>query len=333
MNESLFRNYYKKLRRSAIIKSVLWGLAFGFIAAFITGFITWFSYEKGFLITIGVFVAATLAASLICYYAFFRPTAKDAAKAVDALGLEERMITMLELEGSDDYMAVRQREDAKEALEKFGDKKLGLGISLALVITLAIVAAFGVSGATVTGLADLGVIKSGAELIDEAQGKDPRNYVTIKYQATSGGNIVGNAEQTIRKNGATETVVAAAEDGYMFFCWTDGYAYPARSDARLTESETYTALFVQLGSDGAEEKPDGDESDDQPPEDGNDTEEDTSQPSTTVPANYDYVLDWTIHYRDILDDYYEQAMKELAENGELSEELRKFIENYFNSLK
>lgn len=333
MNESLLKNYYEKLRRSAFIKSLLWGLAFGFSAAFIAGFITWFSYEKGFFITIAVFAAVTVAATLACYYAFFRPTAKDAARKVDSLGLEERMITMLELEGCEDYIAVRQREDAKAALEEFGEKKLGLGVSLALIIALSISAALGIAGTAVTGLSDLGVIRSGAEIVEEAQGKDPRNYVTIKYEATSGGNIAGNAEQTIRKNGSTETVVAVATEGFRFFCWTDGYAYPARSDERLTESETFTALFVQIGADGAEEKPAGDESDDQPPEDGNDAEEEENPPSGSTHANYDYVVDWTIHYRDILGDYYDLAMKELSGGGEISEELRKFIENYFNSLK
>ena len=69
------------------------------------------------------------------------------------------------------------------------------------------------------------------------------------------------------------------------------------------------------------------------PEDGNDTEDENPPSPSTNPANYDYVVDWTIHYSDILGEYYEEAMKQLAESGELSEELRKFIESYFNSLK
>lgn len=333
MNKSVFQKYYGKLRRGAIIKSLLWGLALGFIAAFIAGFATWMSYEKGFLITLGVFVAVTAAVTAFCYFVFFRPDSKAVARKVDSLGLEERMITMLELENSEDYIAMRQREDTKAALGKLGDKKFGIGVSLALIIVLSVSAVFGVSAATVTGLSDLGVIKSGAELIDEANGRDPRNYVTVSYTALSGGYIYGEEEQTIRKNGSAEPVLAVAEEGYRFYRWTDGYPYPLRTDTGLSESVTYTAWFLPVDADGAEEKPDGDESDDQPPEDGNDNDDENPPSPTTNPENYDYVLDWTIHYRDILGDYYDEAMKELAESGELSEELRKFIENYFNSLK
>ena len=101
----------------------------------------------------------------------------------------------------------------------------------------------------------------------------------------------------------------------------------------MGESTTFTARFVRVDDDGAEEKPDGDESDDQPPEDGNDTDEEKPPSPSTNPENYDYVIDWTINYRDVLGDYYEEAMRQLAESGELSDELRKFIESYFNSLK
>lgn len=333
MNESVFKKYYGKLRRNAILKSFLWGLAFGFIAAFIAGFAMWMSYEKGFLITIGVFVGVTALVTALCYFLFFRPTAKDVARKVDSLGLEERMITMLELENSEDYIAMRQREDAKASLGKLGDKKFSIGASVALIITLSISAVFGVSAATVTGLSDLGVIKSGAEMIDEARGRDPRNYVTVNYEALSGGYIYGEKEQTIKKNGETETVLAVAEDGYRFYCWTDGYPYPVRADKGVGESTTFTARFVKVDDDGAEEKPDGDESDDQPPEDGNDTDEENPPSPSSNPENYDYVIDWTINYRDVLGDYYEEAMRQLAESGELSDELRKFIESYFNSLK
>ena len=333
MNESVFRLYYGKLKRSAWLKSLLWGLVFGSAAAFVAGLITWLGYEKGFLITIAVFVAVTAAATLIAYRFFFRPTEKDVARCIDALGLEERMITMLELEGSDDYIALRQREDAKTSLESFGNKKLGAIVSVTLAVILTVCAVLGFTATTVTGLSDLGVIKSGAELIDEAAGRDPKNYVTVYYVAGTGGKIEGETEQKIRKNDTTEIVMAVPDSGYRFFGWTDGYEYPYRSDDNLSESKTFTALFYKTDADGAEDEPAGDESDDQPPEDGNDTEDENPPSPSTNPANYDYVVDWTIHYSDILGEYYEEAMKQLAESGELSEELRKFIESYFNSLK
>lgn len=150
MND-LFRQYYARLRRGGIVKSLLWGVAVGFLAAFVAALVTWMTYFDGFFLTIGVFVAVAAATALICYFRFFRPTAKDVARKVDSLGLEERMITMLELEKSDDYIALRQREDAQRSLQKLGMNKFKFGISLALVLVLSIGGVFALSMTTVTG--------------------------------------------------------------------------------------------------------------------------------------------------------------------------------------
>ena len=198
MND-LFRQYYARLRRGGIVKSLLWGVAVGFLAAFVAALVTWMTYFDGFFLTIGVFVAVAAATALICYFRFFRPTAKDVARKVDSLGLEERMITMLELEKSDDYIALRQREDAQRSLQKLGMNKFKFGISLALVLVLSIGGVFALSMTTVTGLSDLGVIPSGAQLIDEAAGRNPRNYVDVVYSAMEGGYIYGESEQNLRK--------------------------------------------------------------------------------------------------------------------------------------
>ena len=40
MND-LFRQYYARLRRGGIVKSLLWGVAVGFLAAFVAALVTW----------------------------------------------------------------------------------------------------------------------------------------------------------------------------------------------------------------------------------------------------------------------------------------------------
>ena len=334
MHESVFRQYYRRLKREAILKSLLWGLAFGLIAAFIVGFATWMSYFKGFFLTVGIFAGVTATVSVAGYFIFFKPTARDVARRIDALGLEERMITMLELEKDESYMAMRQREDAKKSLIDLGGAKLKFGISLTLTLLLSIGGFFGVAATTVTGLSDFGVIPSGAQLIDEAKGRSPKNYFEVNYVATNGGEIVGEAEQRIVKNGSTETVIAVATDGFRFYRWTDGYPYPARSDSGITENITFTAWFLPITADDEEESPDGDEATDQPSEDGNDQEdEETSSKPGSEPPNYDYVYAWTINYKDVFDDYYAELIELLAQDGELTEEERKFIETYLNTIK
>ena len=102
MQESVFRDYYSRLRREGFIKALLWGLAIGFFAAFITAFATWMSYFKGFYLTVGILVGVTAVCTVALYFLFFKPTAKDVARRVDKLGLEERLIPMLELEKCED---------------------------------------------------------------------------------------------------------------------------------------------------------------------------------------------------------------------------------------
>lgn len=332
MHESVFRNYDSRLRREGLIKALLRGLTIGFFAAFLAALCTWLSGTKGFFLTVGVFVGVTAIATVCLYLIVFKPTAKDVARRVDRLGLEERLITMLELEKSEDYIALRQRKDAKESLNKLGVKRFKFGVSAAVIVLLAVGGVFGIGMTTVTGLSDLGILPSGAQLIDEAWGRNPANYIEISYEAMSGGSIYGDTEQLILKNTSTDTVIAVAEDGYRFYRWTDGYPYPSRSD-KAAEDITYTAWFLRIDADGAEETPEGDSAVDQPPEDGNDQEEQPPASGGGTPPNYNYMFDWSIHYQDVFGDYYEQAMEELAQNGELSEELRQFIETYFNGIK
>ena len=47
--------------------------------------------------------------------------------------------------------------------------------------------------------------------------------------------------------------------------------------------------------------------------------------------NYDYVIDWTIEYGDILSDYYASVMAALAA-GDIPADLAAFIEAYFSTI-
>ena len=333
-SDDIFRQYYGRLRREAIIRSLLWGVAVGFLAAFIAAFVTWMTYfSAGFFVTLGVFFAVAGGVTPVAYLRFFRPTAKDVARRVDALGLEERTVTMLELRESSDYMALCQREDAQRALSGLGMAKFKFAVSLTLILLLSVGGVCAVGMATVTGLSDLGVLPSGAQLIDEARGRDPGNYVEIGYLAADGGYIYGEAEQRIRKGENTQTVIAVADDGYRFYRWTDGYPYPARSDSG-SEEIVYTALFLPVDDAASAPSVSGDEATDIPSEDGNASDSEPQEPSGGVePPNYDYIIDWTQLYKEVFGDYYDAAMEQLSSSDGLSDLLRIFIETYFGTLR
>lgn len=59
-----------------------------------------------------------LITALLAYFILFRPGKKEVLTRMDALGLQERIITMEELQKEDTVLARRQREDAKEHLSK-----------------------------------------------------------------------------------------------------------------------------------------------------------------------------------------------------------------------
>ena len=123
-SKNMFRKYRKRLVAEGVAKSLIFGLLVGFAANIVIATVSCFVKVEGlWLISIGLLLVGTLISAPIFYFAKFRPTTKQIAARVDRrLGLEERTITMLELENDDSYIAMRQREDENEI------RRLYLGI-------------------------------------------------------------------------------------------------------------------------------------------------------------------------------------------------------------
>lgn len=123
MNE---KEYNKKIRRlksrlmlEAGLHAGLIGLAFGLAVS--AGILLYGRLCCHELLPVqavetgAVFGAAIM---LLCYCVLFYPRKKEVLKRIDALGLQERMITMEELKGEDTVLARMQRQDTKEQLSK-----------------------------------------------------------------------------------------------------------------------------------------------------------------------------------------------------------------------
>lgn len=65
---------------------------------------------------------------------------------------------------------------------------------------------------------------------------------SIKYVASEGGQIIGEADQLVQQSQTTQTVKAVAHNGYIFVGWSDGVKTAERSDI-AREDMTVTALF------------------------------------------------------------------------------------------
>lgn len=260
--KKLFQKYYNRLAREGIVKSVLCGLAAGLASRFIAAAVCWFVGFKGFWILIVAFAAAAAAAGFLAYYKKFRPTTRSIARRVDELGLEERLITMTELEGDPSYIAMRQREDAMKSLSCVSTDLLKIAVSVPLIVSLVVAGVCSLGSTTVYALYSTGVMKSGMEMINAANEKDPVVY-DVEYIAGENGKILGENVQRVYEGEDALAVMAIPEDGYIFVGWSDGYETAYRVDLEIKGDLEVTALFKEA----ADVDPDDDEENNPDPDD------------------------------------------------------------------
>lgn len=241
--KQLFNKHYYRLVAEGVIKSIFIGLTIGFGANFVAGFFAWMFAFGGIWFPIGIGAGAAVVSGVLFYFLKFKPDAMEVARRLDRLGLQERMVTMLELRKEDTYIAELQRENAKAHLAKASNRKIRFRFSTPVIVLVIVAALIGASMTTVVGLADGGVIPPGNEIIPD----DPlENYIPITYLADEGGELEGETDQLVAPGGSTTEVVAVADDGWMFIGWDDGNVNPDRHEENVTEEWVYIALFEQV---------------------------------------------------------------------------------------
>ncbi len=327
MNDGkLFEKYYTRLKKEGWIKAIICAFILGFAINFLTAFIAWMVNSSIFWLSIVLGVAAIAAFTPIFYYKKFRPTAKDIARRIDRLGLEERIITMTELERDESYIALKQREDAEKKLDSVEAKQLRFRFSAVALSVAIICTILGISMTTVTTLSAQGALPGGRDFIDEIKPEPPPVYFSVSYLAAEGGYIEGEAEQIVIQGEESALVVATAEKGWRFDRWSDGLLSAARIDKDVQEEFVVTAQFIQVEETSPEEE-EGDFPDDVPQE---------SSPSSPGGGgeyiDYNQVLDGETHYRTVYEEYYEWVMEQLSSDGKLTPEQREMIEAYFDLL-
>ncbi len=341
-----FENHGKKLFAEAIFRSALCGFSVGFIAIFITALVLWLTSVNGLWICIGVFVVVSLFASLLFYVIKFRPSDIKNARRLDSLGLQERLVTMVEYTNDDSYMASLQRSDAKSALAGLDAKSLKIIIPRAIVISLVICAVFGAGMTAINTLSENGFLPGGDDLINSVIEEKQTEYVSVSYIIEDGGVIEGDEEQIIVKGTDAATVTAVADEGFVFKEWSDGYASPTRTDTEILEDIAYTAIFVELGDGEGEGDGEGDgegEESDTPPDAPSDSDESSSDQSQSGegdpndsssgggnimdPANQ--IINNDEYYRDVIERLADETAERLENNdGSLSQEEIDIIKKY-----
>ena len=334
MSGELFKKYYTRLMREGIIKSLLWSLVAGFTALFLSSAVLWFTVVELFWVSIVVFVLTTAASTVLFYYTKFKPTTKQIAMRIDSLGLEERILTMTELEKDESYIAMRQREDALKALERVNEKSLTIAIAKTLIIWICVAGVFGMGMFVVTVLSVNGILPSGRDWIEEVTTPEPESFELIYEEPDKGGYLEGELFQIVEEGGSGTPVVAIAEDGWAFSEWSDGKTDPYRVDINVKDNLTVKAYFVEV-MDSGDGDGGGDEPTDLPLGEGQDDGEGPGQGPGAggeyEPSNQ--VIDGDTFYGYMYSGAYEETLESLAGNTEMPPELKQLIANYFEAIK
>jgi hypothetical protein len=316
----------------------------------VAAFLFWFLYAKLFWLSFVVFAVVTLGTMPIFFYTLFKPTTRDIARRVDKLGLEERLITMQQLKDDESFMAMRQREDAKQALTTVNSKMLKLVVSVPLIIAMSVSGVFGLGMTTVSALSALGLLSDGKSFLEEL---DPNHdglyeihYLTEGEGMVEGETDEGGPDQIVEHGKNAEPVVAVPMDGWVFVEWSDGKKNPNRHDLYVEGNLTVTAVFAEVSGDekffvtengdvdmdggpgdgsfgapGLEDKPGQDG--DKPMPGGNGVYEPNNQ-----------FIDGKTYYGDkMYDEMYDQAQKEIEANENLSEEKKDITNDYFDIIE
>lgn len=356
--KKLFEKYYARLRLSGILKSLVCAGAIGFGVMFGVALTLWFmdpAVWEVIVYSLGSGILATALITPLFYFTRFRPSTQGIARMIDRLGLEERVITMYELEKDESFMALKQREDAKAKLQTVNEKQLKFHVSVVALILLISVGVIGLGMTTVSVLGAHGIIDK--EAINEPieQVFDRPNYCEVNYVAYGFGTIDGELAQLVEEGEDATPVVAVADEGYIFMGWDDGVETPDRWDRNLHDHLFVNAVFVpiQESEDGESmENPNEDMPEDDAPSDApdsgedNEGEESEQPPSVAPPTESDSTSSGTGGsqvYDDntIIDgetDYsaefeYDSNMEDLAGDESMPPDLKDSIGGYYDSLK
>lgn len=334
-SQVLLSGYAKRLTSEALLKSLMVSASIGFGVAFVVAAISWFKAANTLVLCLGILAGAIAIGMPIFYLALFRPTLKGNAKRIDRLGLEERTVTMVELENDDSLLSRLQREDARAHLAMINEKMLKISIPKKMLVSLSVTGALGCTMIVVSVLAALGFIISGADLMAPLMPEEPVEYVYVEYWVEEGGYIVGEEfQEVVLGENATE-VMAVPEEGWFFAGWDDGHTRPERAEFGVKQDTILIAIFEQAPPEGDGEGNDNDksegddsnESGDDPGEENNNSQQQPQGAGGKYEAA-NQAIDGETYYRDVLQQYQDMIDEYLASNEEIPEDVRKIIETY-----
>ena len=323
--------FYNKLRLEGVLKSLIISLIPSLGISLILSLAFYFIEVNLLWISLLSFFIMALILTPALYYIFYRVDEASVARRVDLEGLEERLITMVESKDDDSLMAKYQREDALRHLEEVKSKKIKLKLKKIPLVIMSTLLAISVIIQTLISLSMFGYFPSFNQIAHPES-----MIISVKYIYDTGGQILGESIQKIKKGEGTKEVLALADDGYIFVGWSDGLNNPARIDKELYSDLEIKAIFKELDLDLANGSiADNDLPDSSSSGSGDmDGSMDGSMPGASgeyIESNQ--VIDGNTYYRDVYEKYLKEALDLLNKGKEIPEWLRLLVEEYFNVIK
>lgn len=116
-NKELSDKYCSRFVAEGLIKSALCASTLGFALSLISAIVSLSTGTKLIWLSALLFLAADAVGIPLFYYAKFRPKTMQMANRLDRSGLQERVVTMLELADEQTTLAEMQRSDTENSLK------------------------------------------------------------------------------------------------------------------------------------------------------------------------------------------------------------------------
>lgn len=340
--DKLLKNYRKRIVTEGWLKSTICGLTVGFCTNIVCATVFLFFGIKLFWVCILVFAAVTAIATTLFYFCRFKNSRRQVASRIDMLGLEERILTMTQLENDNSYIARRQREDAMNALKTVNEKLLKFAVSIPMIIICVVCCVLSVGTTTASALSNQGLVNK----IDKTNDQ----YFAAIYgvKNVEMGFVAGKLNQNIIVESRTEPVEAFANDGYVFIGWSDGYMDALRSDVVKKDGFEVYALFEPI-----EDNEEDDDSTNEERNEGNagTTGSNQSEPGTPedgskvdgtgsgdgagsgLDSASNQVIDGSTYYGNEYDSSLSDAQDSMNSGNNLTGDEKGVIGDYFHSIQ
>lgn len=244
-----------KVRAISWAKSCVWGTVFGLGIS--SGYLTQcVLFGNTHIWLAGIcFLAGLAVFTPLAYVVRFRQDSRELASEIDALGLDERVITMTQFADIDSPMIRRQRADAENILQKVKSGHLKVRPFTTLNVFLICALLVCNVGCCVLACA------MPEPLIRRPQATVSKYTVQYTVFGEQGGRILGFTAQKVGEGETAGAVQAVADANWIFVGWSDGVETAYREDKEVKKDFCVSAIFVPIAEDDDaddEEMPDYD---------------------------------------------------------------------------